>query len=143
MPRAGSDAVRKTERGGAAPVCPTMLFYQFVVSRTSALAPRPRRLSEAKIMLRVDTDIERATDNAVAFLEDGGWQIASVRRAQLIETANECGKDETLLSLHRDAWEHGLACAITAFRGQRSPTVPESEDVPTTENAPSPENVGL
>ncbi|PTY06202.1 hypothetical protein DB347_12200 [Opitutaceae bacterium EW11] len=82
-------------------------------------------------MLRVDIDIERSTDDAVAFLEEGGWSIRSVRRAQLVETAAELGEDATLQHLHNDAAEHGLACAITSLRGRSVPQ-PVEEDVPAT-----------
>ncbi len=88
-----------------------MLFYHFDVVQNSPFAPQ-RASKEAKLMLRVDSDVESCTDNAVRYLGERGWVITGVRRAQQSETEQEFAGDPTLLEMYHDAKEQGIACAI-------------------------------
>ena len=93
-----------------------MLFYQFLVSRKSTLAYNPDHPTEAQVMVRVDTDIESCTDDAVHYLEERGWKVTGVRHAQLAESMEEFVGDDSLLRLYHHAARQGIACAITALR---------------------------
>lgn len=94
-----------------------MLFYQFLVSRRSTLAYNPDHPTEAQVMVRVDSDVESCTDDAVQYLEERGWKVTGVRHAQLADSVEEFMSDESLLRLYHHATRQGIACAITALRG--------------------------
>lgn len=93
-----------------------MLFYQFLVSRKSALAYNSDRLTEARVMVRVDSDVESCTDDAVSYLEERGWKVTGVRHAQMADSVEEFSSDESLLRLYHHAARQGISCAITALR---------------------------
>lgn len=93
-----------------------MLFYQFLVSRKTAMAYSPDRPTEACVMVRVDSDIETCTDEAVHYLDERGWKVTGVRHAQMADSVEEFVGDESLLRLYHHAARQGIACAITALR---------------------------
>lgn len=93
-----------------------MLFYQFLVSRKSALAYNPERPTEARVMVRVDSDVKTCTDEAVHYLEERGWKVTGVRHAQMAESVEEFTGDDSLLRLYHHAARQGIACAITALK---------------------------
>ncbi len=99
-----------------------MLFYQFLVSRRSTLAYNPDHPTEAQVMVRVDSDVESCTDDAVQYLEERGWKVTGVRHAQLADSVDEFMSDESLLRLYHHAARQGIACAITALRGVTRPS---------------------
>jgi hypothetical protein len=92
-----------------------MLFYQFLVCRKSAQNTAPRHPTEARVMLRVDSDVDRSTEAAVRYLDDRGWRITSVRRAQHGDTPEEFSANTTLLHLYEEAARRGIACTIDAL----------------------------
>ena len=94
-----------------------MLFYQFLVSRKSTLAYNPDHPTEAQVMVRLDSDVESSTDEAVHYLEERGWKVTGVRHAQMADSVEEFLNDESLLRLYHHAARQGIACAITALRG--------------------------
>lgn len=82
-------------------------------------------------MVRLDSDVESSTDEAVQYLEERGWKVTGVRHAQLADSVEEFMNDESLLRLYHHATRQGIACAITALRGvprqnQVVPVVAES-----------------
>ncbi len=100
-----------------------MLFYQFLVSRNSEMAYNSDHATEACMMLRVDTDVETCTDDAVRYLAARGWKIASVRHAQLAEGLTEFSGDERLVRLYQQASRQGIACAVGLIENIIRPTV--------------------
>jgi|GEM_PF-2946587 len=94
-----------------------MLFYQFLVSRKSTLAYNPDHPTEAQVMVRLDSDVESSTEEAVHYLEERGWKVTGVRHAQMADSVEEFLNDESLLRLYHHATRQGIACAITALRG--------------------------
>lgn len=93
-----------------------MLFYEFFVSRKSPLAYNHERPTEARVMVRMDSDVNTCTDEAVEYLSQRGWLVTGVRHAQVAESMDEFSTDETLLRLYQSAMRQGIACAISAMR---------------------------
>ena len=93
-----------------------MLFYQFLVSRKTALAYNPDRPTEARVMVRVDSDVETCTNEAVHYLAERGWKVTGVRHAQMADSVEEFVGDDILLRLYHHAARQGIACAISALR---------------------------
>ena len=92
-----------------------MLFYQFEVVRNSPFT-RSGPAREAKIMIRVDADVECSTAAAVDYLRNRGWEITNVRRAQQADDPAEFAGDPSAVQLYQDAADTGMACAIVARR---------------------------
>jgi hypothetical protein len=85
-----------------------MLFYQFIVAREL----NEDEQADARLMVRVDDDVERSTETAVHFLRDLGWVVKEVRHAQLAESMDEFSRDGSALRLYRAADREGLACVV-------------------------------
>ncbi len=90
-----------------------MLFYQLTVSRKDH-APTQPVLGEAKVMVRIDSDIETETSSAVRYLEKRGWEVTGVRHAQMAEEVAEFAPDSRLVALYKRAERDGIACIIPA-----------------------------
>lgn len=92
-----------------------MLFYTFLVARKSALAYNSDHPTEARVMVRLDSDVETSTDEAVHYLEERGWKVVGVRHAQMADSVEEFFSDERLLRLYHSAERQGIACSISAL----------------------------
>ena len=89
-----------------------MLFYQLTVSPKGPHLPG--ETSEAKVMVRLDSDVETETAEAVRYLEQHGWEVTGVRHAQIADAAEEFVQDDKLLDLYARASRDGIACLIPA-----------------------------
>jgi hypothetical protein len=87
-----------------------MLFYQFIVTRGEVVWPQNGTLTVARVMLRMDTDVETSTREAVRYLEGRGWSITGVRHAQQADSAEEFAIDDAVMHLYDEAAGRGLAC---------------------------------
>lgn len=90
-----------------------MLFYQLTVSRSQHSPVEPSS-AEAKVMLRVDSDVETDTSSAVRYLAKRGWEVTGVRHAQMAEAIDEFIPDRRLIALYKRAERDGIACIIPA-----------------------------
>ncbi|HEY9156252.1 MAG TPA: hypothetical protein VIM69_14055 [Opitutaceae bacterium] len=90
-----------------------MLFYQLTVARKQQSPVQPAS-GEAKVMLRVDSDVETETSSAVRYLEKRGWEVTGVRHAQMAEAIDEFAPDRGLVALYQRAEREGIACIIPA-----------------------------
>lgn len=90
-----------------------MLFYQLTVERTKQSRVEPAS-AEAKVMLRVDSDVETETSSAVRYLAKRGWEVTGVRHAQMAEAIDEFAPDRRLIALYKRAEREGIACIIPA-----------------------------
>jgi hypothetical protein len=91
-----------------------MLYYRFVVSPTATVTSSSAEFSEARVLIRLYSDVVTATERAVDVLEQHGWKIVSVRHAQQADSIEEFVGDRLALDLFRDAAQSGIACHFTA-----------------------------
>jgi len=88
-----------------------MLFYQLSVVRKDHSPVEPVS-GEARVMVRVDSDVETETSSAVRYLERHGWEVTGVRHAQMAEDVDEFAPDRRLIALYESAERDGIACII-------------------------------
>jgi len=90
-----------------------MLFYQLTVAGMDS-SPIEPAAAEAKVMLRVDSDVETDTSTAVQYLAKHGWEVTGVRHAQMADAIDEFAPDAPLVALYEQAERDGIACIIPA-----------------------------